>query len=200
MPRKFVSYVSLSEESRRKLQLPNLRMIFEKPLIDGSSQHGELTQDLRSVMRDIYDGAGGDATARPADNDFASSWARPASIREHCLSIVHPNKYPPNPNSRITLGRTTDAFGLRTTTIDWQLTAEDKRGMTAGHRLFGVEIGHAGLGRFRSFVPDDDTTWPKRMFGNHHNIGTTRMHRDARLGVVDGKLPRSQRRKPVCSR
>ena len=27
--------------------------------------------------------------------------------------------------------------------------------------------------------------WPFRMFGNQHNIGTTRMDRDARFGVVN---------------
>jgi choline dehydrogenase-like flavoprotein len=91
----------------------------------------------------------------------------------------------PNPDSRIGLGGDTDAFGLRKVTIDWQLTADDKRGMAAGHRLFGAELGRVGFGRFRSSVSDDEVSWPEDMYGDEHNIGTTRMHRDPRLGVVD---------------
>jgi choline dehydrogenase-like flavoprotein len=34
-------------------------------------------------------------------------------------------------------------------------------------------------------VTDDDISWPKDMYGDQHNMGTTRMHRDPRLGVVD---------------
>ena len=78
-----------------------------------------------------------------------------------------------------------DVFGLRKVTIDWELTADDKRGMSAGHRMFGAELGRAGFGRLRSNVSEDDINWPKDMYGDEHNIGTTRMHRDATLGVVD---------------
>ena len=103
-----------------------------------------------------------------------------AAIPIHCSS-----EQMPNPDSRIALGTTTDAFGMRTVTINWQLTARDKQGVVAGHRLFGAEIGRAGFGRLWTSVSDDDVTWPARMFGNQHNIGTTRMDRDAQLGVVN---------------
>ena len=76
-------------------------------------------------------------------------------------------------------------FGLRKVTIDWRLTADDKRGMAVGHRMFGAELGRAGFGRVRSTVSQDDVSWPQDMYGDEHNIGTTRMHRDATLGVVD---------------
>jgi choline dehydrogenase-like flavoprotein len=143
VPRKFVSYICLSGESRRKLRLPNLRILFEAPL--------QMEQILPAT-----------------------------SVPVHCSS-----EQMPNPDSRIALGTATDAFGLRSVTINWQLTTGDKQGVVASHRLFGAEVGRAGFGRFRSSVPDDEITWPARMFGNQHNIGTTRMDRDARLGVVN---------------
>jgi choline dehydrogenase-like flavoprotein len=183
VPRRFLSYVCLSEESRRKLQLPNLRMIFKKASIDSSRQDASLLQDLRSVIADIYDGMIGDV---PQDlrsmlrTALGKTKFDPRALLVHCSS-----EQMPNPDSRIGLGRTTDAFGLRNVTINWQLTAQDKRGMAASHRLFGAEIGRTGFGRFQSSVADDDVTWPKRMFGDPHNIGTTRMHRDPRFGVVD---------------
>jgi choline dehydrogenase-like flavoprotein len=183
VPQRFVSYVCLSEDSRRKLQLPSLRIIFEKPPIDGNSQQSYLLQDLRSVMADIYGGTIGDV---PQDLRsvmraiLGRAQFDPGTLLVHCSS-----EQTPNPDSRIGLSSTTDAFGLPNVTINWQLRAQDKQGMSAGHRLLGAEIGRAGFGRFRSYVTDDDVTWPKRMFGNQHNIGTTRMHRDPRSGVVD---------------
>jgi choline dehydrogenase-like flavoprotein len=54
-----------------------------------------------------------------------------------------------------------------------------------GNRLFGVELGRAGFGRLRSTVSQDDVTWPTDLYGDEHNIGTTRMHREAAFGVVD---------------
>lgn len=181
--RRFVPYVCLSEESRRKLQLPNLRMIFEKPPIDESGQHGDLLQDLRSVMGDIYRGPIGDV---PQDlRSVMRAILGRARFDPGTLLVRCSSEQMPNPDSRIGLDSTTDAFGLRNVTINWQLTTQDKRGMAAGHRLFGAEIGRAGFGRFQSSVADDDVTWPKRMYGDQHNIGTTRMHRDPKSGVVD---------------
>ena len=163
VPHKFVSYICLSDESRRKRRLPNLRILFEA-VLQGSDWRGELLRNMQSAMYDLQ-----------FENVIPS-----ASIPIHCSS-----EQMPNPDSRIALGTTTDAFGMRTVAINWQLTARDKQGVVAGHRLFGAEIGRAGFGRFWSSVSDNDVTWPAKMFGNQHNIGTTRMHRNARLGVVN---------------
>ena len=170
VPRKFVSYVCLSEESRRKLRLPQLRIIFTR-LMDEPSQRGDFLQDLQSVIRDIF---------MVATSIVRKVQFGPGALVVHCSS-----EQMPNPDSRIGLGRAADAFGLRKVTINWQMTAQDKRGMAAGHRLLGTEIGRVGLGRFRSSVTEDDVNWPRGMFGNQHNSGTTRMHRDPRSGVVD---------------
>jgi len=103
-----------------------------------------------------------------------------ASIPLNCTS-----EQMPNPDSRIGLGKDLDVFGLRKVTVDWRLTAEDKRGMATGHRLLGAELGRAGFGRLRSTVPEDDSKWPSGMIGDQHQMGTTRMHRDPSMGVVD---------------
>ena len=91
----------------------------------------------------------------------------------------------PNPNSRIGLGKDLDAFGLRRVIVDWQLTAEDKRGVVTANRLLGAELGRGGFGRLETSVPEDDDGWPSDMRGDQHHMGTTRMHRDPSMGVVD---------------
>jgi choline dehydrogenase-like flavoprotein len=91
----------------------------------------------------------------------------------------------PNPASRITLSQERDALGVQTVLVNWQLTPKDKEAMVSAHRLFGAELGRVGLGRYQSLVPQDEGSWPDDMVGNGHTMGTTRMHRDSRYGVVD---------------
>ena len=195
VPRRFVSYVCLSDESRRKLGFPQLHITFA-PVTDAAGHGGGFLQDLQTVMRDLVGDSSTDtnlhrsimqdlravmrdiyyaATSTVKKNEYGSG-----ALLVHCSS-----EQMPNPDSRIELGKMTDPFGLREVAINWQLTVQDKRGMVAAHRLFGAEVGRVGYGRFRTSVPDDDSTWPEHMWGNQHNIGTTRMHQDAQYGVVD---------------
>ena len=103
-----------------------------------------------------------------------------ASIPLNCTS-----EQMPNPDSRIGLGKDLDVFGLRKVTVDWRLTGEDKRGLATGNKLLAAELGRGRFGRLQSSVPEDDGAWPSDMHGDQHHMGTTRMQRDPRLGVVD---------------
>ena len=186
--RRFVSYICLSEETRRQLKLPHLRFRFDNQLhqspqavdalkqLIGRTDHGaEIRNDLGSVMRDL--------------NGIATFVTRKAlfgrGVPSEGILLGCTSEQMPNAESRIGLDREVDVFGLRKVTIDWRLTADDKRGMAIGHRIFAAELGRAGFGRVRSTVSQDDVSWPQDMYGDEHNIGTTRMHRDATLGVVD---------------
>jgi choline dehydrogenase-like flavoprotein len=51
--------------------------------------------------------------------------------------------------------------------------------------ILGEEVARAGLGRWDAALDGDDASWPVPPFGGHHHMGTTRMHRDPRRGVVD---------------
>jgi choline dehydrogenase-like flavoprotein len=186
--RRFVSYVCLSEETRRALKLPHLRVRFGfqrhpspravdalKRLVHRTDHGTEILSDMGAVMRDL------DGLATFVARKALHGRGQPTDgILLECTS-----EQMPNPESRIGLDREVDALGLRKVTIDWRLTAEDKRGMAIGHRMFGAEVGRAGFGRLRSTVSNDDTSWPEDMYGDEHNIGTTRMHRDPRFGVVN---------------
>ena len=174
--RRFMSYICLSEDTRRRRHLPHLRITFRplRPRVDATNQGGDILQNLSSVMHDL--------------NGVATSGARKAQLEQlptGGLLMQCTSEQMPNPDSRIGLRQETDAFGLQTVTIKWQLTARDRQGMAASHRLFGAELGRAGLGRLWSSVIDDDNRWPKDLYGDEHNIGTTRMHKDPKFGVVD---------------
>ena len=186
--RRFVSYIRLSDETKRQLKLPAMRARFQYPripevdalrrLVSRTDRSGDIPQDLGSVIRKFP------VLARYIARGVVYGRNKPpapmASIPLNCTS-----EQMPNPNSRIGLGKDLDVFGLRKVVVDWRLMAEDKRGMATAHRLLGKELGRGGFGRLKSTVPEDDGEWPSDMRGDQHHMGTTRMHRDPGMGVVD---------------
>ena len=186
--RRFMSYICLSNETRRQLKLPNLRVRFSYPripevealkrLINRTDHGADILHDLGSVIREF-----GGVTAYVTRRMVYGRNRPPAPMAS--ILFICTSEQMPNPGSRIGLGKDLDVFGLRKVTVDWRLSAEDKRGMAIGNRLLGAELGRAGFGRLRSSVPEDDINWPSDMYGDQHHIGTTRMQRDPSMGVVD---------------
>ncbi|HEU4720459.1 MAG TPA: GMC family oxidoreductase [Gemmatimonadaceae bacterium] len=94
----------------------------------------------------------------------------------------------PNPASRVTIARERDALGLPRVVLDWRLTPLDRRSFRAFYEVLGRELGRSGIGRVRRLdwvTSPDDAPWPATLGGGWHHMGTTRMHRDPKQGVVD---------------
>ena len=90
----------------------------------------------------------------------------------------------PNPDSRITLGDDTDAFGQRKVNVDWRLTSLDRETYRSSAMVFGEEIARAGNARFE-LEPWLEEGGTPEVHGTAHHMGTTRMSDDPRTGVVD---------------
>ncbi len=174
-PRAFVPFVGLSEDTMRQRRLPNIKLLWKYESPKASDAGGRLGNP-HSILHDIE--------------------GRPDSVngrvfRREGVPVTGPKLFlnlepVPNPDSRIGLARERDAIGMRKVTVDWKLTAEDKRNGAAILRLLGAEVARTGFGRLRSFLEDgDDAKWPEDMYGDQHHMGTTRMHRDPSLGVVN---------------
>ena len=91
----------------------------------------------------------------------------------------------PDPQSRVTLINSVDALGMRKVQLDWRLPENFELQMQRAHELLAQDLGRTGQGRLRieSTATEHD---PMKSLGNaHHHMGTTRMHNDARRGVVD---------------
>ncbi len=181
-----VSFVGLTEESMRRLHLPNIRITWNYEFapvvasVEASKRlatvsGGHLLADLSKVVRDL--------------DGLASYAFRKALFGEgvpvEALTLRCHSEQLPNPDSRVLLDTERDALGLRKVVVDWRVTAEDKRLVTAIHRLLGTEVGRTGFGRLRYDIADDNATWPEDFRGNEHHMGTTRMHVDPTQGVVD---------------
>ncbi len=94
----------------------------------------------------------------------------------------------PNPDSRVLLSTERDALGMPLADLQWRMTPIDKRSIRVFYELLGQELGKAKLGRVRmgEWLQDgDDMAWPAHLSGGWHNMGTTRMHKDPKQGVVD---------------
>lgn len=92
----------------------------------------------------------------------------------------------PNPASRVTLDRDLDSLGSPKPRLDWRLTAGDKIAVRTTIRLLGEELARTGVARMRidDWLMEDDRHW-EGLGIRYHNIGTTRMSDDPKMGVVD---------------
>lgn len=89
----------------------------------------------------------------------------------------------PNPDSRVTLSDRIDGFGLPLARLDWQPLDEDRHSIRRSAELLDGAFRAAHIGHLEGLIGDED---PPAIFnGSFHHMGTTRMHRDPRHGVVD---------------
>jgi choline dehydrogenase-like flavoprotein len=89
----------------------------------------------------------------------------------------------PNRNSRVALSTRHDKLGMPRVDIDWRITATDLDVIVAHQRLLGRLLAARGVAALTDqFHPGSH---PSPVMSNFHHLGTTRMHRDPRHGVVD---------------
>jgi len=91
----------------------------------------------------------------------------------------------PNPNSRVALDGARDAFGLRRVKLDWRTLPIDRRTAVRGEEIIDAELRRLGIGSIVPLPAEEIDNWPDNLEGGWHQLGTTRMHADARHGVVD---------------
>lgn len=118
-----------------------------------------------------------------------------ASIRSgsHGLYTVLRAEQAPNPDSRVTLGPTRDALGMRQVSLDWRLSPIDKHTARVTMLALDGELARLGLGRCipEPWLAGDGPDWQtdplisNHPIGGFHHMGTTRMAASPRAGVVD---------------
>ena len=142
--------------------------------ITGGFDFDAIGKDLLAVLGDL-----GSVTSFAAQSVW---YGQRPNGRIDCRVAMVPV---PNPDSRVLLGRERDPLGRPKVVLDWRLTSFDKRSVRRAVELLGAEVARLGIGRLRSFVDDDDTSWPEDLEGANHHVGTTRMSDDPAQGVVN---------------
>jgi choline dehydrogenase-like flavoprotein len=89
---------------------------------------------------------------------------------------------PPHRENRIRLSDPRDRLGQQRAVVDWRWRGGDEAGRQRIREVFARELERGGAGRLQ--VSRETALDP----AIHHHAGTTRMHPDPALGVVDGEL------------
>jgi choline dehydrogenase-like flavoprotein len=123
------------------------------------------------------------ATAlRRADETLVLSYRRLRRPPPARLTIGIRAEQAPNRDSRVTLDETTDRFGVRRVRVDWRITDQDLDSLSAAQRLIARSLAAA---RVEMLPRDGEGGWRDALAPGAHHLGTTRMHRDPSMGVVD---------------
>ena len=88
----------------------------------------------------------------------------------------------PHPENRVSLAAERDRFGLPRATLHWRFREADQANHLRTRAVAVRELTQAGVGRIE--IDTSRPIDPK----HHHHAGTTRIHPDPELGVVDEHL------------
>jgi choline dehydrogenase-like flavoprotein len=91
----------------------------------------------------------------------------------------------PNRESRITLVDSRDALGVNQICVEWRLTSQDLEGLQRFVDLILRGLASFGLQTRLIHHERDEEGWPVFMPSSRHHMGTTRMSRNPRSGIVD---------------
>ena len=94
----------------------------------------------------------------------------------------------PNAASRVVLSEDRDATGMRRLEIDIRFSDEDARGVVRAHHLWDDYLQRCGAGRLIFDDGDLVQRVAEQTEGGFHQVGTTRMSRDAADGVLASDL------------
>lgn len=108
--------------------------------------------------------------------------ARPTLLTQS-FRLHHILEPEPSPSSRVVLTETTDRFGLPQAELRWHLTDATYDSLRRTLDIIGREVHVGGIGKL--VVRPEEWEALERPACTWHHMGTTRMHKDARLGVVD---------------
>ena len=135
---------------------------------------GRLGQDVSDLFSDL-------------PNVVRTAWGRVQGLwdRDDVLAMRIAIEATPCRESRVRLGKTTDRWGIPRPELEWRLNDRDRAGYERLLEVLRAELPRLGLGRLVEHGRYDPDGWPSGMIGGKHHMGTTRMHPDPRLGVVD---------------
>ena len=109
--------------------------------------------------------------------------AKMLSPARPCFKLANMMEQVPNPESRVKLASDRDQFNQNRLILDWRVTEQDISSAKRTQEILRSAIHRAGLGSV--CIQLQEGRVPDRIHGGYHHMGTTRMHENERLGVVD---------------
>jgi choline dehydrogenase-like flavoprotein len=180
--------LALSAESQRAHRLLNATVSLTPAALEAPpmSTFEQFPPDSMPSFRGV---ARADSAAPIIEpNETARRPAVAAAEPPRLFALLTRQEQAPNRDSRVTLAPERDAMGMPRVRLDWRLTPLDRRSFRGFYEVLGRDLGRRGIGRVRMHdwvLEPESAAWPKSLGGGWHHMGTTRMHPDARRGVVD---------------
>jgi choline dehydrogenase-like flavoprotein len=195
--------MTLSEELQEKEKLSHCSYILLdesedlSPIFEEAADSKELFQKaLEKLPPDEFEehvrAILGDIDSLLQTYERRKSRGRPVKRFNRFTLLCRPEQIP-NPDSRVSLSRERDELGKPRVQLDWRLLPQDEASVRRTLEILAQDLGASGVGRMKVNVRRDDRAWspPHDQLpwtgpvGSSHHMGTTRMHVDARHGVVD---------------
>jgi choline dehydrogenase-like flavoprotein len=182
---------AVSGRSKTLGRLALTRQVIERDkLLNASATLLPNVQPLRERIREVMKRRTGVQGFRRWLPESGHGWSEhPARARVFSGFTVLLNvEQPPRLENAVTLSDRCDRFGVPLAELRWQWHADDQASLERVRLVFATALEHAGFGKVSVAAgsrPDPNA---------HHHAGTTRMHADARYGVVDanGKVHGSE--------
>ncbi len=184
---------ALSEHAQRKHGLLNASAaIYYAARPESPWRSGARLQDAvrtrasyQGILQDVANVIGG------ADSVVANTWrrirGRSPFLPDPLVSVVIDLEQAPNPQSRVTLSDAKDPLGMNRAKVDWRISEIERT--TARHlsTYIGSVLQRLELGTTQpsDWLTSNLPIQNDELYGTFHFIGTTRMSRDPRDGVVD---------------
>jgi choline dehydrogenase-like flavoprotein len=176
----------LTESTQRQEQLAGFSLIPYSPIeLPGVAESrylldayaaGESTDCLLHYLKQ---------TLVNIDNVADASYEKMLTDKAAQISYSTRTEQVPEQQSRVILSAERDALGKRRVNLHGKISPIDIRTIRRGLQIVGEELGKSGIGRLKTMIEDDDSTVISQLEGNHHHMGTTRMHGDPKQGVVN---------------
>jgi choline dehydrogenase-like flavoprotein len=118
--------------------------------------------------------------SHPKPGFFQRNSARQYAVRFHA-------EHSPNPDSRVTMSDQRDAYGVPRLSIHLRYSKADATRLVRAHECFSDWLRRTGTGTMRWLIRDEERAdyILSQCYDGHHQIGTTRMGDDERIGVVN---------------
>jgi choline dehydrogenase-like flavoprotein len=189
--------LTLNERTLRQERLLNFSATFHNPDdpydIFINKQTTPAFRSLARLARSIQLRKWPDMFGRNSATLFSSPantvnlvYSRYVKPRRRQLVVCCRTEQVPNPVSRVVLGNELDALGVPKVKLDWRISDVDIASIQTGARILTEALQKAGIGRIYPLIDgSSNSDWVSKISDGPHQMGTTRMHCDPKLGVVD---------------
>jgi choline dehydrogenase-like flavoprotein len=113
--------------------------------------------------------------------------AQPAILADPIITILIDLEQEPNPQSRVMLSAQRDRLGMMRAKVDWKISEIERRTSRFFNGYIAQELKRLGFGESHAspWLSSNAPIRDDELYGTYHHIGTTRMSKDPRDGVVN---------------